>query len=655
MACAPWPAPHRCGRHVQPSGITLTSPWPPNNLTTATFYSNPPQRTRPPPYLKSPPRTVCLGVGRQLFIDNYLIDSRRTTLRKSWHEATVLRLDAITPDRAWEVGGGARRTARPFGGASLLDPRDQTVRLFYRCGWRGTTGKTCVALSKDGLRFTKPDLSKGARIEKGLRSDHSHSNVVLESKFVEAFEVAYDFLATPPRYWALRMEYMTHGTRVLPYVPYESSDGLHWRKQRNETARLVMADRSTFFLNPLRDPPVWVFSLRENLCEGGPSGHMRARRYWERPHGRPFDMRAYAPFVKKYFQCESWRAGEPVPWFAIDRHDCGARECDVYNVDGIAYESILIHGLAILNGPYHGGELKNNSAHLGFSRDGFHMVRPPPPRRAFIRLPDATQELGGGRGRGGGPLMGISNVQLASGSPIVSGSSLLFYFGYGASEGFSLGKRGQVGVYSKYVEATGVARLRRDGFVGLVPPLDGSSEAAAISGGSGGSGGAGGRMTTRPLVYNGSHLFVNVVLQPGGRLRVSLLPPTEDAPATPPPGRSSRAGAAGAPRVLCGSPRGTGVAVSAALEGPLDSTRVKLEWPTGEDAVAATGEGREQRQRQTLVGQLSGRRVRLQFELQGGELFAFWMSHDPLGASGGYLGGGAFGVTSGVVDRPATR
>ena len=107
--CMPWPEPHRCGRHVQPSGITLTSPWPPNNLTTATFYSNPPQRTRPPLYLKSPPRTVCLGVGRQLFIDNYLIDARRTTLRKSWHEATVVRLDAIMPDQAWEVGGSGRR------------------------------------------------------------------------------------------------------------------------------------------------------------------------------------------------------------------------------------------------------------------------------------------------------------------------------------------------------------------------------------------------------------------------------------------------------------------------------------------------------------------------------------------------------------------
>ena len=176
-------------------------------------------------------------------------------------------------------------------------------------------------------------------------------------------------------------------------------------------------------------------------------------------------------------------------------------------------------------------------------------------------------------------------------------------------------------------------------------------------------------MTTRPLVYNGSFLFANVVLQPGGRLRVSLLPPTdEDAPATSmtpfTSGRGLRSTgmAIHAPRVLCSRPNGGAAAaaaapaVSAALEGPLDSTKVRVEWPAGDDeggaasgaaSGAATGAPPPQT---TLLGKLSGRRVRLQFELQGGELFAFWLSHDPSGASGGYLGGGALGATS-IVDR----
>lgn len=95
------------------------------------------------------------------------------------------------------------------------------------------------------------------------------------------------------------MEWMTGGTRVAPYATLESADGVRWRRSSNWTEPLVMADRSTFFLNPLRTPPVWVFSLRENLCQAGPSGHMRARRYWERPHGSRHNRMAYAPFVQK--------------------------------------------------------------------------------------------------------------------------------------------------------------------------------------------------------------------------------------------------------------------------------------------------------------------------------------------------------------------
>ena len=68
----------------------------------------------------------------------------------------------------------------------LLEPRSQTLILFYRCGWRGKSGKTCVAFSKDGLRFVSlDDVGK-----------LTPTNIVLDSKHVEAFEVAYDHLAS---------------------------------------------------------------------------------------------------------------------------------------------------------------------------------------------------------------------------------------------------------------------------------------------------------------------------------------------------------------------------------------------------------------------------------------------------------------------------
>eukprot|EP00964_Phaeocystis_antarctica_P134797 scaffold99092_cov57-Phaeocystis_antarctica.AAC.1 len=100
-------------------------------------------------------------------------------------------------------------------------------------------------------------------------------------------------------------------------------------------------------------------------------------------------------------------------------------------------------------------------------------------------------------------------------------------------------KRGDLKNRSKYFEATGLAVLRRDGFASLAP----RDEAAPA------------QLTTRPLSFNGTHLFVNVVLGPAGWLRVEVLPPR---------------GGGDAP--LCGF----GARDAVPLRGPLDSTRVAL-------------------------------------------------------------------------------
>ena len=92
---------------------------------------------------------------------------------------------------------------------------------------------------------------------------------------------------------------------------------------------------------------------------------------------------------------------------------------------------------------------------------------------------------------------------------------------------------------TKFFEATGLAVLRRDGFASLAP-----REQAAPA-----------QLTTRPLAYNGSHLFLNLVLRPAGWLRVEVLPAHGDGAAP-----------------LCG----LGARDAVPLRGPLDSTRVAL-------------------------------------------------------------------------------
>lgn len=159
-----------------------------------------------------------------------------------------------------------------------------------------------------------------------------------------------------------------------------------------------------------------------------------------------------------------------------------------------------------------------------------------------------------------------------------------------------------------YFEATGLAVLRRDGFASLAP-RDGARP---------------GTLTTRPLAFNGSHLFVNVVLRAGGALRVEVLPPS-------PRGESrgeSRGGAAAAAS-LCG----LGGRDAVPLRGPLDSTSVALPaWRGG-----------------VPLHRYAGAAVRFRFHLERGALFAFWVAASAEGKSRGYLAGGSLGDPS-IVD-----
>ena len=205
-------------RGAQPnSGIVLPSEWPPRAPSMDHFVTNPPPAYEEPPYVRSPPPLIWVDVGRQLFIDDFLIE--RTNLTRRWHQAKVRSRPVIKPDRSWEHGKG--NTARPFGGGVLLNPLTQTVLLWYRCGWRGKTGKTCVAQSKDGVTFAKTPIPK------------LKENIVIETSKAEGFEVVYDHLSQPPRFLALRMEYMTGGKVRF------------WRGERGKRRESVLRSLST--------------------------------------------------------------------------------------------------------------------------------------------------------------------------------------------------------------------------------------------------------------------------------------------------------------------------------------------------------------------------------------------------------------------------
>src|SRR5437868_13128919 len=63
-------------REVLYNGIELAQPWPPRLRS----WSPHPQR---PPYLSSPPDVINIDVGRQLFVDDFLIEE--SSLYREFH------------------------------------------------------------------------------------------------------------------------------------------------------------------------------------------------------------------------------------------------------------------------------------------------------------------------------------------------------------------------------------------------------------------------------------------------------------------------------------------------------------------------------------------------------------------------------------------
>lgn len=94
------------------NGIVLPAVWPPKDT-----YK--PGEPMPVPYLSNPPPVIDISAGRQLFVDDFLIDS--TTLKRVWHSPTIYSNNPVLrPDKEWEKTGGPM--AMPFSDGVWLDP-----------------------------------------------------------------------------------------------------------------------------------------------------------------------------------------------------------------------------------------------------------------------------------------------------------------------------------------------------------------------------------------------------------------------------------------------------------------------------------------------------------------------------------------------------
>jgi len=516
-------------REILYNGIVLPSPWPPRRHSITTT----PER---PPYLAAPPPAINIDIGRQLFVDDFLIEE--SSLHRQFHAATFHPANPVlAPVRDWErrdpfavtTGTAPSPAAMVFSDGVFYDPADRLFKMWYMAGYQQ---HTALATSRDGISWERPSLPvvPGTNIVSNQPRD---SNTVWLD------------LQDPNPAARYKMAGYDLGLKALRLSL--SPDGVRWR----EVARSgLCGDRSTVFYNPFRK--VWTFSLRADA----PNSLYRYRRYAESPQ----------------FTDAGWSDSGPVAWTSADRLDVRRAdlqtEPQIYNLDAVAYESVMLGLFTMYRGERPDRE-KPNDLCVAFSRDGFHWSREW--RQPFIGVSDRQGDWNWG------------NVQSAGGVCLVVGDRLHFYVS---------GRAGVPGTSMPGECSTGLATLRRDGFAsvsdqwpaGVARPVTAAPH----------------QLTTRPLRFSGSALFVNA--SSDGEIRVEVL---------------DRAGRVIAPftKEQCQPIVG-------------DGTRLPVQW-----------------RGQTGLSALRGETVRFRFTLTRARLFAFWVSRSAAGQSGGFLAAGGPGYS----------
>ncbi|MBN1347090.1 MAG: glycosyl hydrolase family 32 [Phycisphaerae bacterium] len=382
------------------NGIRLPKPWPPKDR--AVSYD--PMTL---PYLASPPDVIPIDVGRQLFVDDFLVEQR--TLERTHYEAPYYPENPVVkPDRPWEIKPGRQDcpTAMVFSDGVWYDPADRLFKMWYMGRYVVTT---CYATSKDGIHWDKPslDVVKGTNIvDEGVRDSSTVWLDLFEKDAAKRYKMFY---------YPLKSQYDI----------FFSADGIHWGKPVGSTG--PTGDRATVFYNPFRS--LWVYSIRDYA----PGKIGRCRRYWE---------------CKDPVAGSKWAKGEPGFWVGADRLDPRRPDLkdvkpELYNLDCVAYESLIIGLFSIWYGQPK-DRAKPNELYIGYSRDGYHWDRPM--RRPLIGVSERYGDWN------------WANIQSAGGCCLIVGDKLYFYVS---------GRAGVKGSASSGVCSTGLATMRRDGFASM--------------------------------------------------------------------------------------------------------------------------------------------------------------------------------------------
>jgi hypothetical protein len=407
----PWP--QNAGERLY-NNIVLPEEWPPEEIDTR---SDDPM---PVPYLQHHPAVISIDTGRQLFVDDFLIES--TDLLHMYHLPEkhpgnpILTCETELERQTGIIGGVCRPCV-------WWHPEKQLFHMWYQAGtyFRGTIA---LAVSADGIRWTRPALD----VKPG-------SNQALPPGFQpDSYGIVPDWECADPRQ---RFKlFATNPGMPQPAFSFVSADGIHWT-DKTETG--TAGDRSSMFYNPFRKR--WVYSIRTSF-------RGRSRHYRE---------------CSDFLAGAAWTPADTVPWLAADTLDApepGHKyKTQLYNFDAVAYESLMLGFFELHRGPENNrcermGLPKLNEITFGYSRDGFHFSRPD--RRAHL---PASRKDDWERGF----------VESGGNICVIVGDRLHFYYSgcRGDMDG-AIRPDGKINGGSMYdPNAIGLATLRRDGFASL--------------------------------------------------------------------------------------------------------------------------------------------------------------------------------------------
>jgi len=361
----------------------------------------------------------------QLFIDDYLVSSKRNVVRR-YHPFTKHPDNPlIVVDKPWEDHVVAACTVVP-------DEQGQGFRMYYYC-WtefkgekKGRGSYMCYAVSKDGLKWEKPNLGLHA-----WEGDGTTDNNILP-------DAPAHVMFTP---WEEDPEKRYQGAGG-GYYAYSSPDGLHWKKQSPEKI-VAGGDTSHFYW----DPHTKLFRCTVKGCSGRVSGDISGLRRRVVGFSETAD-------ITKFPRLRMVMAPDDIDdlWCKPDT----VQRTHFYACPVLPYESMYVGFLQIYRaaepeGYFHGPLWLE----LVSSRDGMHWnrVEPDTTIRQIYSLQDTSRP----------PLLNVGKCRefdygmVIAPTPVLVGDELwLYYTGYD-----------ELHDWLPYKSAIGLAKLRKDGFVSL--------------------------------------------------------------------------------------------------------------------------------------------------------------------------------------------